>query len=902
MLTVNGEEEEEEEKDDTGGNDKNDEDDSSCKLSKSFSSKTVDSGGAAGVIVECILVPRTIRYRKWIRSLCLVICFASLEKCVATAGRPFAHAIWTILYTNLQNNIVNPTTTKMPPTFRPSAMQIITAQIMAATAQPQMLLPPRGLPSVGPLLGVILSLLIHVLVTILLPQWFVPFRVWLDYQRLPISTEASNEEEVERTTAGGSSRKHRTSYVLVRPQEEENGEEEIDDNTNYKKIKKGSGVVTKVSSPSLSWSSLKGLEICRLHPSVTHQLPGRWTSSKSSAATIRSSSSVPPTSNHVDDIDDCENSDQHHSKNPLLRRIMESQFSHPYPSYFEWKQCRIYLDMTSGTCIQGGPTFHRARLLDLYHWSSMRLVHNKINNNDDYDFNNYYDVARQRYGPYNRYATHEQVLLPTLAQAIGTRLASPLVVVQMIGRLVSILEEGWTNTLVNLAETVLRHVYNARQAIASAKELALEIQTSVQDASSRLVWVLREDGFDDDNDNTVNQVTSKTTTTTNHTTTESRPRNKIKQKRHKKKATKQQRPQWIQTEAVNLLPGDIFIMNLEQQQKQQHNHPGGGAGSSSSSSSLVIPVDALVLKGECLTNEAVLTGESVPQSKVPMDFLDYIDSNDTTTRNVASLDQEGGKESGAVSDLSVQSSSSSSSSLTKATCLDLQHHRQSILFAGTTMVHCSSTTYPSEDDGPEQEKDEDEENDTPRKKKQNEIGTNVNGVMCLALRTGTYSSKGELLRTLQRNSHVGAISNPQSERDAIRLIGSLSVVAALSCLSLFLPLQKEKTTIAMPTTAGSTKMSHVTNGHERSHQLRPVSGFRRVIQSTRIIVSTIPSDLPLSLSAVARTCAYQLRKEADVVCSEPGSLLTAAHVDMVVFDKVRRGGGRGGDWSRTLSV
>jgi magnesium-transporting ATPase (P-type) len=465
----------------------------------------------------------------------------------------------------------------------------------------------------------------------------------------------------------------------------------------------------------------------------------------------------------------------------------------------------------------------------------------------------------------------------------------------MIGRLVSILEEGWTNTLVNLAETVLRHVYNARQAIASAKELALEIQTSVQDASSRLVWVLREDGFDDDNDNTVNQVTSKTTTTTNHTTTESRPRNK--KKRHKKKkATKQQRTQWIQTEAVNLLPGDIFIMNLEQQQKQQPNHPGGGAGCSSSSS-LVIPVDALVLKGECLTNEAVLTGESVPQSKVPMDFLDYMDSSDTndaTTRNVASLDQEGGKENGAVSDRSVQSSSSSSSSLTKATCLDLQHHRQSILFAGTTMVHCSSTTYPSEDDGSEQEKDEDEENDTPRKKKQNEIGTNVNGVMCLALRTGTYSSKGELLRTLQRNSHVGAISNPQSERDAIRLIGSLSVVAALSCLSLFVPLQQQQNTIVMPTTAGSTKMSHVTNGHEWSQQLRPVSGFRRVIQSTRIIVSTIPSDLPLSLSAVARTCAYQLRKEADVVCSEPGSLLTAAHVDMVVFDKVRRGGGGGG--------
>ena len=58
------------------------------------------------------------------------------------------------------------------------------------------------------------------------------------------------------------------------------------------------------------------------------------------------------------------------------------------------------------------------------------------------------------------------------------------------------------------------------------------------------------------------------------------------------------------------------------------------------------------------------------------------------------------------------------------------------------------------------------------------------------------------------------------------------------------------------------------------------------VAGTRIIVASIPSGLPLALSEVARSCSAYLRKEGDVVCSEPGSLLTAAQVDTVVFDKV----------------
>ena len=223
----------------------------------------------------------------------------------------------------------------------------------------------------------------------------------------------------------------------------------------------------------------------------------------------------------------------------------------------------------------------------------------------------------------------------------------------------------------------------------------------------------------------------------------------------------------------------------------------------------VIPVDALLLGGQCLTNEAVLTGESVPQSKRPLDF----DEEDLDTNEH------------------------------QRSHLDMHRHRNSILFAGTTLVHTTSNNKAAMKLGEYKE-----EESLP------------SGLICLALRTGMYSSKGQLLQALKTSSHVGAISNAESERDAIRLIASLSLFAIASCISLFLP-------------------------RHGIQQIVPVPAYRRVIQCTRIACASIPSHLPLSLSTIVKSCSNKLRDQSDVVCSEPGSLLTAASIDTVVFDK-----------------
>lgn len=52
----------------------------------------------------------------------------------------------------------------------------------------------------------------------------------------------------------------------------------------------------------------------------------------------------------------------------------------------------------------------------------------------------YRQVVLQRYGTYNNQA--HVIQLPTMLQAVGARLSSPLVVVQVFGQLLSVLEEG----------------------------------------------------------------------------------------------------------------------------------------------------------------------------------------------------------------------------------------------------------------------------------------------------------------------------------------------------------------------------------------------------------------------------------------------------------------------------
>jgi manganese-transporting P-type ATPase len=396
--------------------------------------------------------------------------------------------------------------------------------------------------------------------------------------------------------------------------------------------------------------------------------------------------------------------------------------------YFELCHQRYYYHPNNHTILFGGP--------NLIHSTIDSLVRAKGL------YGKAWKRAKAEYGPYQDI----QLPIPTMTQAFVARLASPMVVLQLFGKLMAALDDPtFTHTLFTLGQTLLHHYWNARQSIVSAQELASEIQKEQDNPTTDAIL--------------------------------------IRVKRAKSK--------WESVSANQLLPGDIAQLYY------------GNTTKMSPTTTISIPVDALLLKGSAITNEAVLTGESVAQSKVP---LDTIITTTTSNKKVTNQDIE-------------------------QQTLDFSgRHRSSILYAGTTLVHCPEP------------------------------------LTFLVLRTGSYSSRGDLLRALQR-SRVGAISNAQTELDGMRLLASLSVAATLGCSWFW--------------------WNHVIANKAKTEvsTVAPSSLFRNILTCTRIILTAIPSDLPLALSSAAQTCAMRLKREADVVCSEPGSLLTASTIDHVLFDK-----------------
>lgn len=620
-----------------------------------LSSRNSKSSGP--LVVESILLPRQFSRRGIIRLASMAIMLLSLRKCLQTAGIPHVQTIWTLVNDGTSLGAI-------PIDYLPSQADIYLSQMIASATHE--LLPPLFLPSAGPLLGLLVSCLVYIVSTILLPRWSTTAKVFLDYKRVPVDALSKSLGKSMSSKAA----------VLVR----------IHDAI----------LKQQVSADRNQDDRIQSSVICALEYSPSRR------SGKTAGTTDERSSVI-------------------------------SSFSHPHANFFELNQCRYYFDERTGQCLEGGPSLHSARFDELYGLLGSGLDKNKRK------------VARERYSPYNR----PSLVSPTVQEAFVARISSPLVVVQLLGCLLSCLEEG-AQALVQAGTRLGQHYMNARQAIVAAGEMAKEIQENVKSTARIEVLALSIN-----KNNTTERV-------------------------------------WEKTTAGELLPGEIFCLSRE----------------TNNSSSLVLPVDALLLNGQCLTNEAVLTGESVPQSKTPLIFQELLREDENST-------------------------------------LDLDENRNSILFAGTTMVHATSDSQMEQIQG-------------------HPIPPHglPSAVVCMTLRTGTYSSKGQMLRTLQGNAgHVGAISNAQSEKDAMRLISSLSVFAVLSCASLFIP-------------------------HDGLKASKSVPIFRRIVQCTRIAIASIPSDLPLALSAVARSCSRQLRQDSDVVCSEAGSLLTAAYIDTVVFDKV----------------
>jgi len=169
--------------------------------------------------------------------------------------------------------------------------------------------------------------------------------------------------------------------------------------------------------------------------------------------------------------------------------------------------------------------------------------------------------------------------------------------------------------------------------------------------------------------------------------------------------------EWITIATNELVVGDVIslvspsIHNKQQMNRQNiirsaHDHDRG----------CTIPADLLLLNGRAVVNEAMLTGESVPQVKESIEV---------------------GQEEKGTSEQRLDLSDGST-------------HKRSVLFGGTVLMDHHSS---SEDD---------EEETTTTQNATSNIPTPPNqGLVCFVLRTGFDTIQGSLLRTLAYHAESG---------------------------------------------------------------------------------------------------------------------------------------------------
>jgi len=725
--------------------------------------------------IKALLIPRQVSLPHFIRFLLILpFSFFFLEM-IRTIGQPYRNSIQTLLQGSTSRTSIHTTSSKR------TSFNAIEEYVAKLIAQGQReILPPKYIPSVKSFIGVILVFSLYLFGTILFPIWFLNYHIWLYYRPIPTSSTSTMNDFVYLGESQGDpllmkllrkGKYHHTSEATVAAVQEDNDYYRSNfiqrhlhpREENKDTVCTGIAVLIQPSSKNSFLPSSHG-------HSIEDKITWLYFSEDFDI-------------NHNPKMTTTTSSSSTHQNNNI-----NTFTSHPLPYYFEWDQQRIYVDFhfqstsssSSSHCsIQykdGSPDFYKRLYVEDMVRPCLQLLQSKNHHpqrgKEDtlVSFlpalnHQVLHIATQRFGRYNNIT----LPTPTIRSAFLARISSPLSILQVMGRLLSALEEPFLPMVMNIGFIWFRHYWGTKQSVFAAKELVREVQGDTQEMAQHYVWVLRPT-----------------------------------RKRHSESKGSIKLIRWTQIHCSELLPGDIFL--LPTMDEMSDDPPTMGT----SPRELIMPVDALILGGSCLAREAVITGETVAQAKVSIE----ISRGQMQSRF---LDIDG---------------------------LD----RNSILFAGTTIIS-------SRNDDPTTSYYVSKRLFHQFKR------TDSYPIPCLVLRTGVTSSKGEIVRALTKSSTVlGTVSTRDIELDSSRLICSLTACALLACSSLLLPSLRKNPT-------------------------QSVSAFRTVIQCTRIVVASIPSDLPLMIASVVQTCSTNLRKESDVVCSDTAALIKAAQINTIVWDK-----------------
>ncbi|KNB45779.1 putative cation-transporting ATPase [Blastocystis sp. subtype 4] len=248
---------------------------------------------------------------------------------------------------------------------------------------------------------------------------------------------------------------------------------------------------------------------------------------------------------------------------------------------------------------------------------------------------------------------------------------------------------------------------------------------------------------------------------------------------------------WQYIQSSHLVPGDIIsICSRKPRQGFVSN----------TETAVTAPCDCLLLEGSCVVNEAVLTGESVPKSKIGLNSI-------LTSENAH-------------------------------THLDIrtEHNvnKRNMVYGGTKIIlHKSDPSFNSAS--------------------VLSISRPVDhGCLAYVVRTGFYTSQGDMIRTMLYSSARATANN----RESFSFIFLLLIFAILSALYVY----------------------HVGKTDPRRNH------WKLILHCFMIITNVVPPELPLELSYAVNNSLISLMRKG-IFCTEPFRIPFAGKVKTCYFDK-----------------
>lgn len=309
--------------------------------------------------------------------------------------------------------------------------------------------------------------------------------------------------------------------------------------------------------------------------------------------------------------------------------------------------------------------------------------------------------------------------------------------------------------------------------------------------------------------------------------------------------------QWYIESTFNLLPGDIISLTsnstaasrpklfLTPSQKKEAADEATGTLNKKKKFEPLVPCDVLLLKGSCIVNEAMLTGESIPQTKESISSY----AADRQARLDIDLDREAEMEvgtSGEECDMDTDACVKGKKVMSKAS--DPADWKRNIVYGGTTVVL--------------------QQHSAPTKSGSNQAGESDfvsqipiapdGGAVGMVLRTGYGTTQGGLMRKiLFSTDRINAYS-----METVYFIIILVLVATISA---------------------SIVVYYCYNDPERDQ-------WKLLLHCIMIITAVVPPELPMQLSLSVTNSLASLSR-ALIFCTEPFRIPYAGKLSVLCFDK-----------------